>query len=104
MSASADLTMFLWNVTTGEAIRQFNGHERVVYSVVFTRDGTQALSSARDKTLILWRVDDDERLLEWMHANRFTRDLTPAECDLYRVRCELLPAEAEATTEPASGS
>lgn len=89
ISASADLLMFLWNLQTGEVIREFEGHERVVYSVDFSSDGTLALSGSRDKTLILWRVDDLESLLEWMAENRYLRDLTSDECELYLITtCE----------------
>ncbi|MDQ7024308.1 MAG: TIR domain-containing protein [Anaerolineae bacterium] len=89
ISSSADLLMFLWNLETGEVIRAFEGHNRVVYSVDFSADGTMALSGSRDKTLMLWRVDDLESLLEWMTENRYLRDLTPDECELYLITdCE----------------
>lgn len=85
ISASADLLMFLWNLQTGEVIREFAGHQRVVYSVDFSADGTMALSGSRDKTLILWRVDDLDSLLVWMRENRYLRPLTRDECELYRI-------------------
>jgi WD40 repeat protein len=60
ISASADLLMFQWNLATGEVIREFAGHERVIYSVDFSSDGTMALSGSRDMTLILCtRYDTD---------------------------------------------
>jgi WD40 repeat protein len=86
ISASADLLMFLWNLQTGEVIRVFEGHQRVVYSVDFSSNGTMALSGSRDKTLILWRVDDMESLLAWMAENRYIRPLTSDECELYRIQ------------------
>jgi WD40 repeat protein len=85
ISASADLLMFQWNLATGEVIREFAGHERVVYSVDFSADGTMALSGSRDTTLILWRVDDLDSLLAWMRENRYQRPLTSDECASYRI-------------------
>ena len=85
ISASADLLMFQWDLDAGEVIREFSGHERTVYSVDFSNDGTMALSGSRDTTLILWRVDDLDSLLAWMEENRYLRDLTSDECELYRI-------------------
>jgi WD40 repeat protein len=79
--------MFLWNLETGEVIREFDGHNRVVYSVDFSEDGTRALSGSRDETLIMWRVDDLDNLLQWMQDNRYLRDLTQDECELYGITC-----------------
>lgn len=86
-SASADLTLLFWNLDTGRVLRQYDGHERTVYDVVFSADGTRILSASRDTTLIYWRVDDLDSLREWQVENRFSRELTENECEVYGAFC-----------------
>lgn len=87
-SASADLTMLFWNLDTGRVLREFSGHSRTVYDVVFSPDGTRLLSASRDTTLIYWRLDDVDSLREWQVENRFSRELTENECDVYGAFCD----------------
>ncbi len=56
ISASADETLILWNLETGEAIRRFTGHRDVVHAVALHPDGDWALSASADGTLILWDI------------------------------------------------
>ncbi len=46
----------LWNIATGQKIRQFTGHEAPVVSFAFSPDGKLALSGSMDNTLILWNA------------------------------------------------
>lgn len=53
----ADWTVLkLWDLTTGQEVRTFRGHEGDVTAVVFLPDGKQALSASTDGTLRLWDV------------------------------------------------
>jgi WD40 repeat protein len=45
-------------VATGEELYRFDGHEELVYSMVFSRDALYALSSSNDRTMRLWRLPD----------------------------------------------
>ncbi|MFN8371697.1 MAG: LpqB family beta-propeller domain-containing protein [Anaerolineae bacterium] len=58
LSASADGTLILWNVETGEIVQQFVGHSASVRCVAFNTDGTKAISGSEDSTLMLWDTDE----------------------------------------------
>ena len=60
-SGSADQTIRLWNVETGEHLRTLTGHSNVVYSVSFSSDGQTLASGGADQTIRLWNVKTDEQ-------------------------------------------
>src|SRR5258706_1679163 len=45
--------VLLWNLQTGELVRELSGHHAAVKQVVFVPDGRSALSASDDGTLIL---------------------------------------------------
>ena len=56
-SGSADETVILWDVPTGEPRRQpLTGHTAAVNDVAFSLDGQTLASGSEDQTLILWDV------------------------------------------------
>ena len=57
MTSSSDETMILWDIETGEPIRQYFGHSGYVLNVAFTPDGQTAMSSSTDQTVALWDVE-----------------------------------------------
>ena len=44
----------VWNVETGECIRQLVGHTERVWGLAWSRDGQRILSGAWDNTARLW--------------------------------------------------
>ncbi|CAD8129532.1 unnamed protein product [Paramecium sonneborni] len=54
-SGSADNSIHLWDVKTGQQKAKFDGHTSSVYSVSFL-DGTTLVSGSDDKSIILWDV------------------------------------------------
>ena len=60
VSASADKTLRLWNVATGECEQTLAGHSETVWSAGFSPDGTKVVSASADKTLRLWNVATGE--------------------------------------------
>ncbi len=62
LSGSADRTLKLWDVKTGNAVRTFIGHGDIVNSVAISPDGNTALSASHDKTLKLWDLNTGELL------------------------------------------
>ncbi len=57
ISGSYDNLLTLWDVATGEPIRNFEGHESFIRSVDYSPDGKTVLSGAMDDTMILWDVE-----------------------------------------------
>ncbi|NJR73577.1 MAG: protein kinase [Scytonema sp. CRU_2_7] len=55
-SSSADDTIKLWNIATGQEIYTFVGHSYSVNSVAFTSDGKILASGSSDHTIKLWDV------------------------------------------------
>jgi WD40 repeat protein/serine/threonine protein kinase len=60
ISGGEDSIMILWDLRTGEAIREFEGHEGIVWAVAYNPDGKTALSASWDNTLILWNLETGE--------------------------------------------
>ena len=56
-TASADQTVRLWDVTTGQPHGQpLTGHTDAVYGVAFSPDGTLLATASDDQTVRLWDV------------------------------------------------
>ncbi|MBD2479662.1 WD40 repeat domain-containing protein [Anabaena sp. FACHB-83] len=61
-SGSADNTIKLWNLATGEEIRTLSGHSNLVLSVSFSPDGKTLASGSTDKTIKLWNLATGEEI------------------------------------------
>jgi WD40 repeat protein/serine/threonine protein kinase len=70
----------LWDASTGELVRSFDGHGDSVLSIVFSRDGSRMLTSSYDKTARLWDVATGGELRKftghnwWVWAAAFSPD------------------------------
>jgi WD40 repeat protein len=62
LSCSADGTICLWEIDTGERLSTLLGHRGAVKSVVFSLDGRRALSSGNDATVRYWDIDTGKEL------------------------------------------
>jgi WD40 repeat protein len=60
---SGDSVLCLYDVTTGERVRQFAGHVDAVRSLVFSADGKLLASAAEDQTVCVWSLEEVERIL-----------------------------------------
>ncbi len=58
LSASPDHTMILWDVASGQVIRQFPVGDSRVMDVAFLPDGIHALAGYQNGKLALWNIDD----------------------------------------------
>jgi WD40 repeat protein len=55
--SSADKTVRLWSLSTGEQLKIFRGHERAVTCIAFSPDGRNLVSGSADKTLRIWVLE-----------------------------------------------
>jgi GTPase SAR1 family protein len=57
VSGSADKTVRVWDVETGECLATLEGHTQSVYGVAVTADGRRIVSGSFDKTVRVWDVE-----------------------------------------------
>ena len=79
-SASADLTVKVWDTATGELLHDLREHERPVLTVAFSPDGHLLASASADRTVKVWEVADGRRLYtlgestDWLYAVAWSPD------------------------------
>jgi WD40 repeat protein len=61
-SASADLTVRLWDPATGESRGVLDRHKDSVQAVAFSPDGKLVASSSNDRTVRLWDLATAQKL------------------------------------------
>lgn len=57
VSGSTDSVVRLWNLATGEMVRQMRGHRGDVEDVAYSPDGLEALSAGIDFQAIVWNIE-----------------------------------------------
>ncbi len=73
LSASADGTLVLWDLGTGERMRRFRGHGDAAHAVVVLPGRDRAVSA--DRTLILWELGSGDILHRFRRHSAAVRDL-----------------------------
>ena len=63
LTASGDRTAKIWSATTGECLHTLSGHERFVYSAVFSADGDLVLTVSEDYTAKIWSATTGDCLV-----------------------------------------
>ena len=71
----------MWEVSSGQLVREFNGHQGRVESVAFSADRQRVLTGSEDNTARLWRCEECVALPELLKLaeKRVTRQLTEEE-------------------------
>ena len=64
-----DLTVRLWDLTSGKQIREFVGHTGFVWCLAFSPDGRRALSGSEDHTVRLWDLATGREVRRFPHNN-----------------------------------
>jgi WD40 repeat protein len=70
----------LWDVQTGEELRQFKGHEGPIQSLAFSPNGRRILTGSKDKTARVWDTDKGTELArfqehgDWVRSVAFSPD------------------------------
>ena len=84
-------TVILWDLESGKVIHRYFGHTERIWLIDISSDGRTAVTSGEDFIIIQWQLVDPplDELLEWIETNRYMRELTCEERDLYRIgECE----------------
>lgn len=69
ISSSADKTIRLWNISTGELIRTISGHNDRVTALSFSPDRQTFASASADRTIKIWTVQGDLRTILQGHTD-----------------------------------
>ena len=62
VSASADSTLKVWDLSSGRELRTLHGHAGYVNAVAVTPDGQRAVSASDDQTLKMWELTSGREL------------------------------------------
>ena len=65
VTASADKTVKVFDVATGNVVRSLAGHGDAVRAVAVTKDGAKIVSGSADKTIKTWNAADGKLLLTY---------------------------------------
>jgi WD40 repeat protein len=88
LSSGWDGSLVLWDLTTGAEIYRFIGHNTdFIFDLAVSPDGSTALSCGTDQNIIQWQLDipSQEELLDWIDGNRYIRELSCEERELYHI-------------------
>jgi GTPase SAR1 family protein/uncharacterized CHY-type Zn-finger protein len=72
VSGSADKTLKVWELESGQCIATFKGHTNYVFGVAITPDGKRVVSASEDKTLRIWDLPEIEEDIETVNTARYT--------------------------------
>jgi WD40 repeat protein/serine/threonine protein kinase len=86
--------LLLWELKTGKVLRRFVGHTGAIWNIAFIDNGDFVLTTGGDGNLIKWKIAPQsvEEMVAWTLVNRYVRDFTCDERNLYRVE-PLCPGE-----------
>ena len=62
VTGSDDHTVAVWDLDTGERLRELTGHRGAVTSVAVSPDGRHVVTGSDDHTVAVWDLDTGERL------------------------------------------
>jgi WD40 repeat protein len=86
VSAGMDGNLMVWDLGTGELIRHTDGHG-VIFDLTMSPDGESVYFGSSDGSITQWRLSNPSLsdLKEWVAANRYLRELTCAEREIYTI-------------------
>ena len=94
VSGSQDTTVIIWELNSGEQLRVFEAGEAMIQGVVFTPDSQRLPFVSADGALRVWQpVLNLNELRSWTQSDRYIRELSCSEQELYRLSSNCDPEE-----------
>ena len=62
VSGSADKTIKIWNLSTGQEIRTLKGHSQPINSLAISPDGQTLVTGSADKTIKIWNLSNGQEI------------------------------------------
>ena len=62
VSGSADKTIKIWNLSTGQEIRSLKGHSHPINYIAISPDGQTLVSGSADKTIKIWNLSTGQEI------------------------------------------
>lgn len=85
-TTSTDRTVRLWDVASGAELHRYSAHTNWVQEVALAPDESFIVSAGQDLVSRVWNVAlTAEQLVAFAQEARYIRELTPAECETYRL-------------------
>jgi len=96
--------LVLWDIESGEVLHTFFGHNHTSYGLAFRPDGSSAFSGGNDFYISEWQFTSPtmDELLDWVEDNRYIRELSCEERELYQIDEQL--CEERATAPPTTAA
>ena len=69
VSGSADRTLRVWDLNTGQLLKTLEGHTSRVNAVAITHDGRRAISASADGTIRIWNLRNGQPLKTFVGQN-----------------------------------
>jgi WD40 repeat protein/serine/threonine protein kinase/DNA-binding SARP family transcriptional activator len=87
LTSGMDGTLMLWDMTTGNLIRRFGTPGDTIFDITLDEAGRMAFSGSADGSIVQWELSNPslDELRTWIAANRFVRDLTCEEQNLFQI-------------------
>jgi len=73
----------LWNVSTGEMIRRYNGQDGYIFSVAFSPCGNYIIAGADSGTVVKWNTHTGEMLLTMRGTQEHVKSVDYSPCGKY---------------------
>ena len=113
VSASADTTLKVWDLSSGQAVATLQGHSAWVFACAVTPDGQRVVSASADKTLKVWDLVSGQAVAtlqghaDWVLACAVTpdsRNVVSASADKTLKVWDLASGQAVATFQGHAAS
>jgi WD40 repeat protein/serine/threonine protein kinase len=84
LSGGADDQLILWDIASGSELHRYAA-TNTVFAIAFSPNNAQAIAGQELGTLDMWRVFTLDDLIDWTMQNRYLRELSCVERELFHI-------------------